>query len=801
MRNHSNEDWRRLFALLDTALELPPLARESWLAELAADPAQLSGTLRELLSLKERHESGDFLQQLPQFTVSPDDPALAVPLDTSEAGSVVGPYRLLTRLGRGGMSTVWVAERIDGLLKRRVAVKLPHVGWAQPELADRMARERDILASLEHPDIARLYDAGVANDGRPFLALELVDGQAIDAYCDASKADVNRRVRIALQTARAVAYAHSRMVVHRDLKPSNILVDSGGQVHLLDFGISKLLEPDAAATMATQFGSRAHTPDYASPEQLRGETVTATTDVYSLGVVLYQLLSGSLPYPSRAAHPAAEESVPRADPPLPSAVARDRAFVTSLRGDLDTIVLKALKGSISERYSTMDALADDLDRYLRGAPVRARRDTSWYRLRKFAARNRRVLSAMTAAVVATVAISVGFAVHRARQQSAETARALEAFADNLAQSSVPSSPPTRDVVAYREYLQARGIMIRPTPENLREVVRLTEDVTARDPNFAQAYAVLAGANIMFLDNGYARPDALARAESAVHKALALNPRHPGALATLGAIAAHRGEWLAAEMHFAKAFEFDDGTGRIHARYAEAVLNSTGRLRAALQIFQAQLRLTPTHSRAAMQVAVGLGMQPGHDREAMHHVDIAMTHGWPGDSKDVEKLNSEIARRAGRFAEAAEYQALTLPDAVREAGGLELVQLLHQALAQPTRRSEAIAALDAMNARGPAAAKDSFAMLMFSMNWYALLGDLDRAYLVSGRWLQESARQGLAGIPFNFGYWLPEMRAFRADPRFAELTRQMGLMPYWQKYGPPDGCLIRGTALECRGPGS
>ena len=455
-----------------------------------------------------------------------------------------------------------------------------------------------------------------------------------------------------------------------------------------------------------------------------------------------------------------------------------------------------MKGTESERYPGMQALADDLERFLRGEPVLARRDSTWYRVRKFAVRNRLSLRAVAATAAVAVAVSAGLAVQRARQQSAESAKAVANFADNLAQIAVPRTPPTKDVIAYREYLEARSIMIRPTEGNLREVVRLTQSAIARDPGFAQAYAVLAGANLMYLDHGYSRPDAIALAEAAVSKALELAPHHAGAHATLGVIAAHRGDWRAAEAHFKDAFSFDDGSGRIHARYAEIVLNSTGRLREALQVFQSELRKTPTHCRGAMQLAMALGTQAGHDTEAMHYVDIAMSNGWPANARDVEKLNSEVALRAGRYLEAAEYQAATLPAVTRLAGGIEVVRRLHKALADRGERPAAIAALDALNSRGAAAGMDSFDMLMFSMNWYTMLGDVDSAYQVSSRWLAESQRAGLTGIPFNFGFWLPEMQPFRADPRFQELARNMGLIEYWQEFGPPDDCRLRGDTLWC-----
>jgi len=797
MQKISHQEWRQVFALLDTALDLPARARDSWLDQLEHQPMQVTNALRELLARQAGCESGDFLQQLPYINVTPDNPADPGTDHTEAPGAQVGPYRLAAKLGRGGMSSVWLAERTDGLIKRRVALKLPHVGWALPDLAERMARERDILASLEHPNIARLYDAGVGVDGRPYLALELVDGKPIDTYCAEQDVDLVTRVAIAVQAARAVAYAHSRMVVHRDLKPSNILVDADGQVHLLDFGIGKLLEQDpAVAAQVTQFGNPAFTPDYASPEQMRGEPVTALTDVYSFGVVLYQLLSGAHPFLPRSAAASIVDALARGEPRPPSKAAADPIVAHALRGDLDTVILKAMKESPLERYASMSSLASDLERHLRNEPLLARSDTAWYRLRKFAARNRFVLRAVAVAVAVTVAVSVGLAIHRSRQQSAETVRAIESYADNMAQLSVPRTQPTKDVVAYREYLQARGLMLLPTEENLREVIRLAESATTRDPKFAQAFAVLAGGNLMYLDNGYSRPEALTLAEPAVRTALALNSRHPGANASMGVIAAHRGDWLAAEAHFKKAFEFDDGSGRVHARYAEAVLNSTGRLREALRIFQAELRKTPAHCRGAMQVAVALGKQPGHDGEAMHFIDVAMTHGWPGDSRDVQQLNAEIARRAGHYAEAAEFQAMTLPAATRQADGAEVVQLLHAALADPSRRRAALTSLDALNAKGARAGMDSFQMLMFSMNWYTMLGEIDRAYLVSERWLAQVQGAGRTGIPFNFGFWQPEMRPFRADPRFAEFTRRMGLTAYWQKFGPPDDCQLQGAALRC-----
>jgi tetratricopeptide (TPR) repeat protein len=780
----SPEDWREVFALLDTALELPVTDRARWLESLAGRPAHITAALSELL---ERQTSEDFLHGLPQFTGTPDMPRQEAAADTLDVGSTVGPYRLTARLARGGMSTVWIAERADGSPRRRIAIKLPQVNWAMPAAARRMARERDLLGSLEHPNIARLYDAGVGDDGRPYLALELVDGKPIDVYCADRRMDIATRVAVVLQTARAVAYAHARSIVHRDLKASNILVDPAGQVHLLDFGIGKLLEPDAPPSADdTQFGGRLFTPDYASPEQLRGDAVTASTDVFSLGVVLYQVLCGKLPFSSRRTS---------LDPRPPSAMCHDRPMSQSLKGDLDTITLKALKELPSERFSSMAAFAEDLERYLRGDPVLAQPDSAVYRLRKFAARNRRVLRSVGAAVLVTGALGAGLAIYQSRQQAETTARALELSADAMAQRALPRTSPTRDLVAYREYLQARSLMLRPTEINLREILRLAESATTRDTEFAHAFALLAGANVLFLDVGFENPGALIRGESAARRAIELDSRLPGAYATLGSVAAHRGQWALAEAHFSRAFDLDDQSGRVHARRAQVILLSVGHLGSAYEEFVAEFRLTPAHARGAMQVATTLGFLPGRDAEALKYVDIAMSLGWPADMEDVLTLYSQTARRARRYGEAAEYQALALPKALREVADPRLATLLHEGLTSPGRRQAALRALNGATAQLHERGTSSFASLMLAMNWFTLLGDLDSAFSSADQWLRLSQRTGLSGIPHNSGFWLPEMRTFRADTRFATLATRLGLTQYWQRFGAPDQCTLR-AVLVC-----
>jgi serine/threonine-protein kinase len=406
-------DWLALGRLLDTALALPPEQRASWVETLDDERAHLKGMLLELLSREDLQSTSGFLGTLPKLT-----PLTLGARPDCAPGEVVGAYRLERQLGAGGMSTVWLAERTDGLLKRKVALKLPYFGDVMPGLIERMAAERDILASLAHPNIARLYDAGMAGDGRPYLALEFIEGEAIDVYARARALDVRTRVQLVLQVARAVAYAHAHLIVHRDIKPSNIQVDAQGVVHLLDFGIAKLLGQEVAAQSAlTRMAGHVLTPEYASPEQLNGESVSTASDVYSLGVVLFELLTGARPYAAKYASAVAlAQAILAREAPRPSDMAADRAGRRQLKGDLDTIVLKALKRSPAERYATVAALVEDLERYLRGAPVLAQPDSRWYRTRKFIGRNKLAVGA-AAGIVLALAGGLGaslWQVHLAR---------------------------------------------------------------------------------------------------------------------------------------------------------------------------------------------------------------------------------------------------------------------------------------------------------------------------------------------------------------------------------------------------
>jgi serine/threonine-protein kinase len=418
-------DWKRLSPLLDAALDLPVAQRPAWLASLPPEHADLRERLQELLATHPGVETGDFLERLPEFSAVPAGLKL-------EAGSVVGPYRLLHEIGSGGTATVWLAERVDGSIQRKIALKLPHLGLVDRGIAERIAREREILSSLEHPNIARLYDAGVDERGRPYLALEFVDGIPPDEFCRRERLGLREKLDLFVNMLRAVSFAHARLVVHRDLKPTNILVREDSSVLLLDFGIARLLTPDSPANPAhTIVGAAALTPAYAAPEQFTGQAVTVATDVYSLGVILYELLTGASPYsPEGRTIGAYEHAVRYEEPPRMSRAAAP-SDSGALAGDLDAIVAKALEKDPRERYVSADAFANDIERHLAAEPIMARPRSFTYVARKFLRRNALSL-AIAASVVAVLSGALGFAATQWKDAERQRAIAVERLADSRA---------------------------------------------------------------------------------------------------------------------------------------------------------------------------------------------------------------------------------------------------------------------------------------------------------------------------------------------------------------------------------
>jgi non-specific serine/threonine protein kinase/serine/threonine-protein kinase len=405
-------------AIFHAALELEPVQRDAFLRGRCADDEILRRDVEALLAA---HATAGSFIETPIATL--DAGLFADETPDRLIGQVVGHYEITRRIGTGGMGAVYLARRSDRQYEKQVAIKLIKRGMDSEAMLRRFRNERQILASLDHPNIARLLDGDTTDDGLPYFVMEYVEGQPIDEYCDAHALDATARLQLFRQVCAAVAYAHRHAVIHRDLKTSNILVGADGVPKLLDFGIARLLQAgDSTDAPATMLEQRVLTPEYASPEHLRGEPVTTASDVYSLGVVLYRLLTGQLPYRLKS-QPADEmaRTVGETQPQRPSLVA-DAASRRHLRGDLDNIVLMALRKEPERRYSSVEQFSEDIRRHLDELPVLARRDTLAYRAAKFVRRN----TAASVGAALVVLSLVGGIVMTSWQ--AQRARAQEAVA-------------------------------------------------------------------------------------------------------------------------------------------------------------------------------------------------------------------------------------------------------------------------------------------------------------------------------------------------------------------------------------
>lgn len=529
-------------------------------------------------------------------------------------GRQVGSYRIVSSLGQGGMAEVYLAERADAQFEHYVALKLIRANRATEEAVQRFERERQIVASLQHPHIAQLLDGGVSDDGRPFFAMEYVDGVPINQYCDAHELSIEARLRLFVTVASAVHYAHRNLLVHRDLKPANILVTDDGQVKLLDFGIAKILDEDQPAPFDTRTSSLWMTPEYASPEQLRGEVTTTASDQYQLGLLLFELLTGQRPYQRtedgnwvQLVHAICERPPPRPSSLVTSDSTRTVSTETgrrgdlrqisperlrrTLRGDLDAIVLKALRKEPELRYGSVEQMADDVGLYLKGLPVQARSDTVGYRSRKFIARHR--LSVVIAA--AFLLSLLGYAVtitlqsrqiahQRDRAQaSASEAAQVKDFLIDLFQSANPSS-------SRGEELTVRHMVQRGTEQIAG---RLDQQPQVR----SEMLRVLGRVHFQLGDYEQALP--------LLEEALALQRRLPEeyeldvaqALNDLAMVHRGVGRYAEAEVLFRESLTLRRGFwGGLHPKISGSlhnlalVLQEQGRFDAALELLQEALEM-------------------------------------------------------------------------------------------------------------------------------------------------------------------------------------------------------------------
>jgi eukaryotic-like serine/threonine-protein kinase len=576
-------------SVFETALDLTATDRRRWLDRRCVNDETLRAEVDSLIAAHERPDG------LLDGNVAL---AAAEVLSGRPRGSRIGAYRIVRELGRGGMGIVYLARRDDGQYDQQVAIKLVQTNPDAVEVRRRFAAERQILASLRHRGIAQLLDAGVTDGQRPFLVMEYVDGVPITEYCDHRALGVGARVRLFRDVCAAVHFAHQNLIIHRDIKPGNILVSPEGGVKLLDFGIAKLLDPALATTGdVTRTELRVMTPEYASPEQVRGETVTTASDVYALGIVLYELLSGQRPYAltNRSPQELLDVICTRV-PERPSSVVSDERLRHTLSGDLDAIVMMALRKDARDRYGSVDLLWEDLERYLDGLPVDAHRGSRTYRARKFLGRHR-VESAAAALIAASLAIGTGVAVRQATIAARERDRARSALAE--AEQSIKQSESVTGFLVGM--FDATTPIPGSTTATVRDLVRagMSQVETFRGQPLVQARMLEAIARVHMMMADYST------ARSELERSLALRianlgPNHlevASPLFYLGELTRRTGQYLEADSLTRRALAIRSAAlGPRHPANAEILLQLSSIL-----VYRSDARGAEEMSRRALEI--------------------------------------------------------------------------------------------------------------------------------------------------------------------------------------------------------
>ncbi len=670
-------DWRELSALYEQAELLDTRELEGWLDGVKREAWHLLPDLRRMLGARARMAEEGFLEALPTL----HDPSIARAVQWG-SGSRVGAYRLVRHIGSGGMAEVWLADRADGAFERQVAIKLLFNHPAPTQRAtfvERFRRERDILASLHHPNIAGLHDAGVTAEGWPWLALDYVEGRPITSWCDERSISIRDRVVIFRQVLMAVQHAHANLVIHRDLKPANILVSDEGQVRLLDFGIAKLLEPHGdslAESELTLQSGRPLTLQYASPEQILGQPLTTACDQYSLGVVLYELLCGDRPYElelQSAAH--VEQAIVGLEPREPSrrnlstqaAEARgttSKALTKILAPELDAVVLKCLSKPAADRYSSVEALAADLEHWLAGKPVTAKPTTSLERVWKFCRRHRLPVLATSAATF-TLLVLTFLALFMSIKARDETSRAGAArdFLIEMFRVSDPDRTQGTEPTAGHILQSAsdRAVVdLKYQPDLLAAVLEIVAQMQENLALFAVAETTLTRLAVLYEQLGNRRDLAMTQVSRALNAYQLGNDGNAEALIAQAAVAAApfpKDDVLQAKLVLTKGW-----IARGSGKYAEA--------REAMQkaVARSSLAFGPNHLHT-IEAMRGLAEVEGE----LLHYDIAL--GLLADAAaraerersvdDRYRLEVAIAtvnalHKAGHFAEAASAAKALMP---------------------------------------------------------------------------------------------------------------------------------------------
>ena len=624
------EEWHRVRPILESALELDSGNRRAFLNEACADPS----LRREVESLIDAHEQAETwdLNSLSVLGLGVEEGARFRLLPSRR----VGPYEILEELALGGMGAVYRAVRADGEYKQQVALKIVRADFGADSTAKRFRNERQILASLDHHNIAKILDGGTTADGLPYFVMEFIDGLPITDYCDRHKLTIDARLTIFRTVCSAVHHAHQHLVIHRDLKPSNILVLEDGSPKLLDFGIAKVLNPETSNQnwLATQTGLRCMTPAYASPEQARGKSVSRETDVYSLGVVLYELLTGHRPYRLTQNSPAEiERAICEQEPEAPSTVIRRVENDTSpdgkpitktpelvsltrggepdklrrrLRGDLDNIVLKSLQKEPKCRYGSVAEFSQDIDRHLQHQTVKARPRTFAYRVSKFVRRHRTEVSAAFAVVLATFAAAsfafnpagirnrLGIGSSQAKIRSSAVIPVVNISGDPSQEyaSSVQHRPLNLNAWdAYLQgnyYLKKEDAAMGARDEDLRKAGEFFQHAIDADPAFVSAYIGLAEAHHNLW---WSSSEDLAIMRAAAAKALELAPTSSDAHLEAAVTKWEEWDWIGAEEESRRAVGLNANNAEAHQTLGYA-LDSTGQVDEAWKEYEIAQQLAP-----------------------------------------------------------------------------------------------------------------------------------------------------------------------------------------------------------------
>ena len=662
-------DWPEVESLLDEVLELTPEERAPFLERVGARAPELRAQVERWLRGTERADG--FLDQPGAEYVAPL--VSATEEIRSAEGARIGPYRITGVAGHGGMGTVYVAER-DEPYHQRVALKLVRGAVALDDhLVRHLVEERRILASLEHPHIARLIDGGVTDEGLPWFAMEYVEGEPIDQYCEKHNLQLPARLQLFLTVCDAVQFAHRNLVVHRDLKPSNILVTVGGEVKLLDFGIAKLLAQDLSDPGRTQTALRVLTPEYASPEQLRGDPIAVTSDVYSLGVLLYELLTKQRPYRlTGRSSLEIERVILQQIPPRPSTVVSDRRLGRRLRGDLDVILLTALRKEPERRYPSVERFAIDIGRFLGGLPVTARPDTWRYRAGKFVLRHRVGIAAGTAVCLSLVGGLIGTTSQaRMAERSAAKEREVRNFLVGLFQVSDPLQSRGREISARElldrgtrradsalaqapdlqaELLHVLGIihgelgLLGPADTLLERAVRLSRSIHG-DESAELAARLTDWGTVLTQRARFAVADSILRAALAIRRRLlgAQDSSVAATLRALGNVEAKLAKNDAAETLYREALAIDRGLfGDVHQAVASDLdglgtsLYQAGRLPGADSVFRAGLAIR-------RQV-----LDSDHPSLLISLDNVAQASKELGNHSEAEQLQREVLEKRRRL---------------------------------------------------------------------------------------------------------------------------------------------------------